>query len=1067
MACWRGRDPARRARSRSGVAAGLALFLCVLLPSPAAASPQGIGAQASALARSPGAKALQAELGSASGLGSAAELARFQLSGKGPALSPFDKSLSRLTLTLLAPDVRAAFRSLASHRRPTRAQARALKQGIEAIAHNRAIGRLQAQGERLKRHPTQLRRAIAALAKRTAGPTDDPPPAGAQESLFARIEAAFTDRALGVHGESLAASMRKLLSSPGAVGYLRSWPPLALSSLLAAPGATPHSRASASAGPGSDADSRCSIAEAQAGIYLSAGVGKALTDYLLGRLTDGTGPPEIALKVAKQTGWAHTSPTADAIGDLIPLYSQGASLGKYAYAVAYAAAVHCYAEQVRLVPAKMSRMAGEVQLYNLLAFNAKGREIAAVPPDSMQIGNGECSRGYPDWECFGEAVGTDPVLARFGDLPASGELTVKPGRLHSLKLSPSASKAGIDEPTAPFSIVGKDFFGNRLPVEIGSLGGNAHLSIAPEGKCDDLTRTCVAQVPGPHAVTVQLGSIGDVAEVKVLPNELRLAPATATVSSGGSQAYAVTEASAGGKALRPVPIGNGPTEAKLSIAPSGSCDQAAGSCTAYSFGSHTVTAETGTATGTALLEVEREGHDQCLPAEAAEGEGEASRALLQGEVNGAASASPAWSAPFDVSPTFEVAQQPQLAEDASGDAVIAWNGLGVRAATRSADGPWSVLQLGSLLNGDGNAPQVAMDKAGDWTAAWEYASSFGGEGYSGVRSIQCVAGSLGNPVTLAPPHYSSDPYEALDRYEPAVAMGGNGSAAVVWYMSSKTLGGESPGVTEVEAATSTPGGAWGSPSVLPGSSEVFSDFWRPAIAADEGGDVTAIWPGLDGPTCVSMISASRPAGSGWSSAVTLAAAKESGCDEPPSKELYEPRLAMNEAGYGVGVWSLLQLDGGSESSIGVAESVFGGGWSATTLAANQYGVSAREPDVATNSSRESVAVWLQNLKLEAASKDSGSPWSAPVGLDGQAGGAEVPEVAIDDAGDAVVVWASGQSEVKAAYRSAGGAWGPATTLSSTADNHDGLPQVAIDAGGSALAVWEGAGKRIEAAELKP
>jgi len=568
-------DPAGCARSRRRVAAGLALILCALLPSVAAAAP-GAGAQASALAGSPGAKALAAELGSGFGFGSAAELSRFLLSDKGPALSPFDRSLSRLTLILLAPDVRAAFRSLASHRRPTGAQARALTQAAEAISRNRAIGRLQAQGEQLKRHPAQLRRAIAALLKRTGGPTGEPPPAGAEENLFTRIEAALTDRSQGVHGESLAAAMRKLLASPGAVGYLGSWPPLALSSLLAAPGTAPQGRASASASPADDADSRCAIAKAQAGIYLSAGIGKALTDYLLGRLTDGASPPEVALRLAKQTGWAHTSPTADAIEDVVPLYSQGVSLGKYSYAVAYAAAVHCYAERVQLVPAKISRTAGETQLYNLLAFNAKGREIAAVPPDSMQIGNGECSRGYPDWECFGETVGPDPVVARFGDLPAaSGELTVKPGRLHSLKLSPSRSETGIDEPTASFSVVGKDFFGNRLPVEIGPLGGDAQLSIVPEGTCDDLARTCVAHVPGPHAVTAQLGNISDVAEVKVQPNLLRLSPATATVSSGGSQAYAVTEVSAGGKALRLVPIGNRPGEAKLSLTPSGSCDQAA------------------------------------------------------------------------------------------------------------------------------------------------------------------------------------------------------------------------------------------------------------------------------------------------------------------------------------------------------------------------------------------------------------------------------------------------------------------------------------------------------------
>ena len=428
---------------------------------------------------------------------------------------------------------------------------------------------------------------------------------------------------------------------------------------------------------------------------------------------------------------APTSPTADAIEELIPFYAQGVSLGKYAYAVAYAAAVHCYAERVQLVPSKMTRMAGEVQFYNLLAFIAKGREIAAVPPDSMQISNGECHRAYPDWECFGEAVGPDPLLARFGELSAGGELTVRPGPLHSLKLSPDPSGVGIDEPTVPFSVVGKDFFGNQLPVAIGPLSDDARLSIVPEGECDDLARTCVGHKPGPHAVTAQRGGISDVAEVKVLPNELRLTPTIATIASGGSQPFTVAEESAGGKPLRSLPIGSGPGEAKLSITPSGSCDQAAGSCTAYSFGPHTVTGEAQGATGTALLEVEREGHPQCPPAEKAEGGEEG------GEVSGlpaesaqpssVESAAPVWSAPFDLSSPFEPTGFPQLALDGDGDGVVVWDGSsGVLAATRSGGGSWSApLALGSVLTGDGNAPQVAMDKAGDWTAAWEYPLGFG------------------------------------------------------------------------------------------------------------------------------------------------------------------------------------------------------------------------------------------------------------------------------------------------------------------------------------------------------
>ena len=171
---------------------------------------------------------------------------------------------------------------------------------------------------------------------------------------------------------------------------------------------------------------------------------------------------------------------------------------------------------------------------------------------------------------------------------------------------------------------------------------------------------------------------------------------------------------------------------------------------------------------------------------------------------------------------------------------------------------------------------------------------------------------------------------------------------------------------------------------------------------------------------------------------------------------------MNDTGYRVAVWS--SEANPSESGIFGTQGAFGAGWDAAIALASQERESSREPVVATNSSRESTAVWLQNLKVEAASKDSGSPWSPPVRLSGQG---EVPEVAMDDAGDVVAVWATASGEVQAAYKRAGEGWGPTTTLSFSANVRGGPPEVAIDAGGSALAVWVSAGEQIEAAELKP
>jgi peptidoglycan/xylan/chitin deacetylase (PgdA/CDA1 family) len=80
------------------------------------------------------------------------------------------------------------------------------------------------------------------------------------------------------------------------------------------------------------------------------------------------------------------------------------------------------------------------------------------------------------------------------------------------------------------------------------------------------------------------------------PAALTLSPATASINSGGSQAYTATGTDAFGNAN-----GNVTAQTSFSISPNGSC--AAATCTAQAVGSHTVTGVDGSASGQATLSV--------------------------------------------------------------------------------------------------------------------------------------------------------------------------------------------------------------------------------------------------------------------------------------------------------------------------------------------------------------------------------------------------------------------------------------------------------------------------------
>ena len=132
-----------------------------------------------------------------------------------------------------------------------------------------------------------------------------------------------------------------------------------------------------------------------------------------------------------------------------------------------------------------------------------------------------------------------------------------------------------------------------------------------------------------------------------------------------------------------------------------------------------------------------------------------------------------------------------------------------------------------------------------------------------------------------------------------------------------------------------------------------------------------------------------------------------------------------------------------------------------TAAANvsEEGQSAYGPKVAVDATGEAAVVWTRyngsNDVVQAALKPAGEPWGKPATLSEAGQEASEPQVAVDAAGDAIAVWTryNGSNDVvQAAVKPAGEAWEKAATLSEAGQNAS-EPQVAVDPAGDATIVW--------------
>src|ERR1019366_5885595 len=161
----------------------------------------------------------------------------------------------------------------------------------------------------------------------------------------------------------------------------------------------------------------------------------------------------------------------------------------------------------------------------------------------------------------------------------------------SATVSPGTSQA--------YTATGYDSQDNSL----GDVTGATTFSISVGGTCTGAS--CTARVPGDYTVTGTDGSASGTATLHVTLgglDHLGLAPVSATVSPGTSQAYTAT-----GYDSQDNSLGDVTGATTFSISASGTCTGA--SCTASVPGDYTVTGTDGSASGTATLHVTLGGLD--------------------------------------------------------------------------------------------------------------------------------------------------------------------------------------------------------------------------------------------------------------------------------------------------------------------------------------------------------------------------------------------------------------------------------------------------------------------------
>lgn len=411
----------------------------------------------------------------------------------------------------------------------------------------------------------------------------------------------------------------------------------------------------------------------------------------------------------------------------------------------------------------------------------------------------------------------------------------------------------------------------------------------------------------------------------------------------------------------------------------------------------------------------------------------------------------------EVPPSERSWSPPELLEDAKlcylvavdvsarGDAVVAWDQLDGKVKTRIYDAQADRWSDSISLDHEGRsdysaAPSLGIDDDGNVFVAWHRESA--GE-------------HLGTSIWTTHYERARDAWAEAEQLEdsamgvaPQLAVDARGDARLVFSL----LGSLSSPILTARGDAAT--GRWSAAETVAMPPDG-SALGGASIALTSNGDAAAIWTSrrFDGVNLPSRIWAARYS----------ASASAWGEPQPLSLEYESAQatgIAINEAGVAIAVW--VQTVGEEISVWSSRSAADGGGWSDAVRIDRADGGAALLPEIALDAAGNAIAVWTaddgmrQNIWANRFAADGG--WSAAAPIEDGDADATVPRIAMDRAGNALVIWTQDSARKVPWVRwfdASKQAWDPAEALEPEAgsESDSTFGRIAVAPDGRAIAVW--------------
>ena len=234
------------------------------------------------------------------------------------------------------------------------------------------------------------------------------------------------------------------------------------------------------------------------------------------------------------------------------------------------------------------------------------------------------------------------------------------------------------------------------------------------------------------------------------------------------------------------------------------------------------------------------------------------------------------------------------------------------------------------------------------------------------------------------------------------------------------------------------------------------------VAVDSTGKATVVWARNDGSHYRIQARAITPFGLGTTE--TLSA---------PGEDAIAPVIAVDSTGRATVAW--YRFDG-SNTRV-QARKIAANGTLGAIKTLSRAGQDASQAQVAVDSTGKAIVVWRRSdgsdLRIQERKIAAGGALGAIKTLSAPNGSAISPQVAIDSTDGATVVWqrdAASIERIQARRIAANGTLDPIRTLAASAQNVAELPQVAIDSTGKAIVAWDrgpGSNTNIQARSIAP